>query len=180
MWRDDALQECPVTEDRLKAIRIDAGGLSAGVVRFGATLTELALQGPEGPVNVVTGHWLRIAADASTPVDTDKTPTGEIHAISASRFGFRKLRPIRSESESYEGYDHNFALAERPRRARLRGASPASPLGYRHGCVDDGARPEILRRWQIAGVRGAVARALSAGHRVPLSGRLKPGFRSFP
>lgn len=61
-------------EDRLKAIRIGAGGLSAGVVRFGATLTALALQGPEGPVNVVPGHRLRIAADAFTPVDADNIP----------------------------------------------------------------------------------------------------------
>lgn len=239
-----------MTEDRLEAIRIGAGGLSAGVVRFGATLTELAVQGPEGPVNVVLGfndlhsyrmhgaffgaivgrcanriargrariggrnlqldlnengrthlhggaggffarnwtverqasdsvllslvspdgdqgypgevrasclyriepgrlvieleartdretlvnlaahpyfnldgggsvlaHRLRIAADAYTPVDADNIPTGEIDTVSASRFDFRKLRPIRRESEPYEGYDHNFALAERPRAA---------------------------------------------------------------
>lgn len=65
----------------------------------------------------VLGHRLRIAADAYTPVDADKIPTGEIRAVAGSRLDFRELRPIRPLHEPYEGYDHNFALAQRPRAA---------------------------------------------------------------
>lgn len=42
-------------EDRHDVIRIDAGGITAGVISFGATLTELKVPGRDGPVNVVLG-----------------------------------------------------------------------------------------------------------------------------
>jgi len=44
-----------MTEDRLEAIRIGAGGLSTGVIPFGATLAGLTVPGRDGPVNVVLG-----------------------------------------------------------------------------------------------------------------------------
>ncbi|MET3660891.1 aldose epimerase family protein [Aquamicrobium ahrensii] len=65
----------------------------------------------------VLGHRLRIAADAFTPVDADNIPTGEIRTVAGSRFDFRQLRPIHREGELYEGYDHNFALAQKPSAA---------------------------------------------------------------
>lgn len=42
-------------EDRHDVIRIGAGGITAGVISFGASLTELTVPGRNGPVNVVLG-----------------------------------------------------------------------------------------------------------------------------
>lgn len=42
-------------EDRHDVIRIGAGGITAGVISFGASLTELIVPGRDGPVNVVLG-----------------------------------------------------------------------------------------------------------------------------
>lgn len=50
------------------------------------------------------GHELRLAASHYTPVDADLIPTGELAAVTGTRFDFRQARKVGA------GYDHNFVL----------------------------------------------------------------------
>ncbi|MFI6701738.1 aldose epimerase family protein [Streptomyces sp. NPDC050509] len=60
--------------------------------------------GGAGGAPATAGHELRIAAGRITPVDGSLLPTGELAPVDATRFDFRKSRPVGP------GYDHNFVL----------------------------------------------------------------------
>ena len=65
----------------------------------------------------VLDHWLRIEADAFTPVDETLIPTGEIRPVDGSAFDFREGAVIRDRLfEAHpqlaygNGFDHNYVL----------------------------------------------------------------------
>ncbi len=71
----------------------------------------------------ITDHELMIAADAITPVDPLKIPTGEIMPVDGTPFDFRTPRVIATSVNDPHpqvaisgGYDHNFVLSGRERR----------------------------------------------------------------
>lgn len=57
-------------------------------------------------------HQAEIQADAYTPVDDDKVPTGEIRSVAGTPFDFRSLRPIHREVDGNRfPYDVNMVVA---------------------------------------------------------------------
>ena len=65
----------------------------------------------------ILGHELTLEADAFTPVDAGKIPTGEIRAVAGTPFDFRSPKAIGQHIEFEDeqiqlggGYDHNFVL----------------------------------------------------------------------
>ncbi|MEM7610584.1 MAG: aldose epimerase family protein [Pseudomonadota bacterium] len=63
----------------------------------------------------IDSHQLCILADAYTPTDDDKIPTGEICDVAGTPFDFRKMRSIHApEADSRAppngGFDHNLVL----------------------------------------------------------------------
>ncbi len=65
----------------------------------------------------VGGHWLRIAADGYTPVDSEFIPTGEVASVEGTPLDFRNAHRIGERiDERFEqlklagGYDHNFVV----------------------------------------------------------------------
>lgn len=65
----------------------------------------------------IHAHCLWLNAEAFTPIDEKRIPTGEIRALADTPFDFRKLKPIGQDIEKEEtqlrragGYDHNFVL----------------------------------------------------------------------
>ncbi|MEX0852506.1 MAG: aldose epimerase family protein [Bauldia sp.] len=59
----------------------------------------------------ILDHRLEIAAEAYTPVDDDKIPTGEIVPVTGTDFDFRKSRPIRLLRDRRRvAYDVNFVV----------------------------------------------------------------------
>ena len=68
----------------------------------------------------VRGHQVRIYADAYTPVDDEKIPTGEIAAVAGTPFDLRQWTVISDRlTELPSGYDHNFCLKGTPGKAVL-------------------------------------------------------------
>ena len=67
----------------------------------------------------ILGHVLQIDADAITPVDQSRIPTGEIMPVAGSDFDFRSPTPIGARRAGQ--YDHNFVL-----RGGARVIEPAS------------------------------------------------------
>jgi aldose 1-epimerase len=68
----------------------------------------------------ILDHELQIAADAYTPVDAERIPTGAIETVAGTAFDFRVPRPIA------RGYDHNFVLPGGGHRFVARAKDPAS------------------------------------------------------
>lgn len=72
----------------------------------------------EGSDTSILGHVLTIAADAITPVDETRIPTGALRPVAGTAFDFRTPTPIgariRDASDQQilygRGYDHNYAL----------------------------------------------------------------------
>mgnify|MGYP001817722445 CR=1 FL=1 len=65
----------------------------------------------------ILGHWLEIAADYFTAVDSNLVPTGEFCPVDDSPFDFRSARPvgdgINADHEQLifgGGYDHNWVI----------------------------------------------------------------------
>ena len=66
----------------------------------------------------ILDHRVQIFADAYTPVDGDKIPTGEIAPVAGTDFDFRQPRPIRlMHGEERRVYDINFVAAMERREA---------------------------------------------------------------
>lgn len=63
---------------------------------------------------VLSDHEIAIHADAYTPVHAGNVPTGEIRAVSDSRYDLRTMRAVGEER-----FDHNFALGEPNNEPRL-------------------------------------------------------------
>ncbi|MEP7453824.1 aldose epimerase family protein [Phyllobacterium sp. SB3] len=70
----------------------------------------------------VREHRLRIYSDAYTPVDANLIPKGNIAAVAATAFDFRRERKIGNVDG--DTYDHNFVLSE----ALENGLRPAASL----------------------------------------------------
>lgn len=70
----------------------------------------------------ISGHSLRVAAEAYTPVDARLIPTGQVAAVSGTRFDLRAGRAL----DATRDLDVNLCLAEAPRGltevAQLKGA----------------------------------------------------------
>ncbi len=64
-----------------------------------------------GPIG---DHDIRICAQAYTPLDRHKIPTGEVRAVAGTRYDLRDMQPLRDRS-----YDHNFVLARPGGEPRL-------------------------------------------------------------
>ena len=79
-----------------------------------ATLCNLASHGyfnlENGGASDVLDHRMQIAAQAYTPVNELKVPTGAVMPVEATRFDFVLPRSIRDEGGD-GGYDHNYCLA---------------------------------------------------------------------
>lgn len=65
----------------------------------------------------VMSHWLRIPADAYTPVNEDMIPTGEIRSVSGSALDMREFTQLKDvlhsadpELKACDGLDHNWAF----------------------------------------------------------------------
>lgn len=65
----------------------------------------------------IENHWIRIVADAFTPVDAECLPTGELAPVEGTPFDLRALRRIgegigkqHEQLHFGHGYDHNFVL----------------------------------------------------------------------
>jgi aldose 1-epimerase len=68
----------------------------------------------------VLDHELTIAAQRYTPVDELLIPTGELAAVDGTPFDFTKPRLVGQDVMSLPGgYDHNFVLADGPRKPAL-------------------------------------------------------------
>ena len=72
----------------------------------------------------ILGHELTLDADRYTPVDATLIPTGELAPVNGTPFDFRKPTAIGArigqDDEQLKrggGYDHNFVLTRRGRRA---------------------------------------------------------------
>ncbi|MBN1416532.1 MAG: galactose mutarotase [Bacteroidales bacterium] len=70
-----------------------------------------------GAENTILNHYLMIAADSITPVDSTLIPTGLLAPVDGTPFDFRKLTRIGERIDDPDpqmffgkGYDHNFAL----------------------------------------------------------------------
>jgi aldose 1-epimerase len=76
----------------------------------------------------ILDHRVQIFADAYTPFDADKIPTGEIHPVAGTDYDFRQPKPIRLMRDGKRvEFDMNFVVdmkkAARPRpHARLESA----------------------------------------------------------
>ncbi|MFD0986337.1 aldose epimerase family protein [Methyloligella solikamskensis] len=71
----------------------------------------------------VLDHEVTIAADRFTPIDADEIPTGELRDVAGTPFDFRTPHTIGAciddddpQLKYASGYDHNFVLADTPRR----------------------------------------------------------------
>jgi len=83
-------------------------------------LTNHAYFNLTGSKEDVRGHHVRIYADAYTPVDDDKIPTGEIAPVEGTPFDLRRWTVIRDRlTELPSGYDHNFCVKGTPGNAVL-------------------------------------------------------------
>jgi len=61
------------------------------------------------------GHQVRIYADAYTPVDEEKIPTGEIASVEGTPFDLRQWALIGDRlNDLPQGYDHNFCVKGTP------------------------------------------------------------------
>jgi aldose 1-epimerase len=59
----------------------------------------------------ILSHRVMIRADAYTPVDEDRIPTGAVVPVADTAFDFRMLRPIRRKNGAPVSYDVNFAVS---------------------------------------------------------------------
>jgi len=74
-------------------------------------LTNHAYFNLTGCTEDVRGHQVRIFADAYTPVDNEKIPTGEIAPVDGTPFDLRQWTTINDRTtELPNGYDHNFCV----------------------------------------------------------------------
>src|SRR5262249_39968721 len=73
----------------------------------------------------VLGHELQIAADAYTPVDRERIPTGAIESVAGTAHAFRIPKPIGGELPD-GGYDHTFVVSGGGYRFAARAKDPAS------------------------------------------------------
>lgn len=90
------------TWDDQSALRIDYSAVSDKPTVINLTNHVYFNLGGEGDI---AQHELEIAADQYTPLDAELIPTGEIAPVDGTRFDFRRMRPIGSET-----YDVNFAV----------------------------------------------------------------------
>ena len=68
----------------------------------------------------VRAHQVRIYADAYTPVDDEKIPTGEIAPVDGTPFDLRQWTTINDRlTDLPNGYDHNFCVKGTPGNAVL-------------------------------------------------------------
>ena len=68
----------------------------------------------------VQGHRVKIYADAYTPVDDEKIPTGEIASVDGTPFDLRQWTVISDRlTELPSGFDHNFCVKGTPGNAAL-------------------------------------------------------------
>lgn len=74
-----------------------------------------------GGASTILDHRLMIAAQAYTPVNHLKVPTGAVMPVEATRFDFVLPRTIRDEGGD-GSYDHNFCLSA--------GRSPLKPVAW--------------------------------------------------
>jgi len=60
----------------------------------------------------ILDHTMEIRSDFHTPVDDDRVPTGEVHAVAGTLYDFREARPIRRAGPDGARfpYDNNFML----------------------------------------------------------------------
>ena len=97
----------------------------------------------------ILGHVLRIEADRFTAVDSpvNLIPTGEILAVAGTPFDFTSPHAIGERIARVEGgYDHNFVLEERRRRAGPGGAGRGAGERPGHGDLDGPAGHPALHR----------------------------------
>jgi len=77
----------------------------------------------------ILDHEAEIHADAYTPVDDDKIPTGEIRSVAGTPFDFRQLRTIRRQVDGERFlYDVNMVVARQKVSAPRPVARLRSPL----------------------------------------------------
>jgi len=77
----------------------------------------------------ILDHEAEIHADAYTPVDDDKIPTGEIRSVAGTPFDFRQLRTIRRQVDGERFlYDVNMVVARQTVSAPRPVARLRSPL----------------------------------------------------
>lgn len=103
-----------VTDDNELRIDYEATADRATVVNL--SNHSLFNLGGEGSGSVL-GHELMIAASATTPVDSELIPTGEIAPVEGTPFDFRTPVPIGARIDDDDvqlvygrGYDHNWVL----------------------------------------------------------------------
>ena len=103
----------------------------------------------------ILGHVLQIDADAITPVDQSRIPTGEIMPVAGSDFDFRSPTPIGARRAGQ--YDHNFVLRGgarviEPASGRTLAIQTTEPgvqlyTGYRRGlCLETQHFPDAPNR----------------------------------
>lgn len=68
----------------------------------------------------ILDHEMTIAAERYTPVDDTLIPTGDLRSVKGTPFDFTTMHTIGSRiGEIKGGYDHNFVLADAPRKLTM-------------------------------------------------------------
>ena len=77
----------------------------------------------------ILGHRIALNADRFTPVDEGLIPIGELRPVNGTPFDFRKAAAIGARIDDRDeqiklgrGYDHNWVLNKKGRRAQPGGA----------------------------------------------------------